>query len=171
MSTRTIYTIGYEGADVRDFLGTLRAAKIQQLIDVRAIALSRRPGFSKTALSEELDSVGIAYHHLQELGDPKSGRDAARDGRQAEFERIYRRHLATAKAQAGLQRAIEIATDSDSCLLCYERDFTACHRRIISDAMANSEGFKVVHLGVKFGIAKLNSYERGRSIHRERAIG
>lgn len=71
-------TIGYEGSSLQDFIATLRAASIRTLIDVRALPISRRPGFAKNALSKALAEAGIDYVHLKGLGDPKEGRDAAR---------------------------------------------------------------------------------------------
>ena len=70
-------TIGYEGARPDDFVGTLQLADIEMVIDIRDRAQSRRPGFSKSALRENLEQNGISYLHLKELGDPKDGRDAA----------------------------------------------------------------------------------------------
>lgn len=66
----TIYTIGYEATTMADFIATLHAAGIERVIDVRALPLSRRPGFSKTALAAELRSNGIDYSHLKALGTP-----------------------------------------------------------------------------------------------------
>ena len=75
-----IYTIGYEGTDIERFVATLKIVGIKHLADVRAVAVSRKKGFSKSALSARLDAEGIQYFHFIELGDPKPGRDAARAG-------------------------------------------------------------------------------------------
>lgn len=89
----TIYTIGYEGTDIDRFVATLKAARIEMLVDVRALALSRKKGFSKKGLAARLDRDGVAYLHLVELGNPKVGRDAARAGQLAEWRHIYDQHL------------------------------------------------------------------------------
>ena len=73
-------TIGYEGASVADFLDALRGANSDLLVDVRAVAMSRRPGFAKTALAANLRDAGIDYLHLRQLGTPADGRAAARGG-------------------------------------------------------------------------------------------
>ena len=65
-----IFTIGYEGATMSEFLAALRNAGVERVIDVRAIANSRRPGFSKTPLRNALAEVGIDYVHLRALGTP-----------------------------------------------------------------------------------------------------
>jgi hypothetical protein len=100
----TLATIGYEGATVQSFLAALRGAEVQLLVDVRAVASSRRPGFSKTRLSENVREVGIDYLHLRALGTPAEGRAAARAGRHAEMHAIFAEHLATPEAQTELGR-------------------------------------------------------------------
>ena len=84
-----IFTIGYEGATMDEFLAALQGAGVQRVIDVRALPLSRRPGFSKSPLRAALEEAGIEYVHLKALGTPADGRAAARAGRHADLERIY----------------------------------------------------------------------------------
>lgn len=100
-------TIGYEKAALNDFIATLQAASVECVIDVRELPLSRKRGFSKTALGQALEGADIRYVHLKALGDPKPGRDAARAGRFEEFNAIYRKHLATPEAQEALVLAGE----------------------------------------------------------------
>lgn len=82
---QSLFTIGYEGVCIGDFMATLRLAGITTLVDIRELPLSRKPGFSKRALAGHVEAVGISYYHIQALGDPKAGRTAAREGRLAEF--------------------------------------------------------------------------------------
>lgn len=156
-------TIGYEGASVQDFFETLRQAGVETLIDVRQVPISRRPGYSKTRLREALEAEGIRYVHLVGLGDPKDGRDAARQGRFAEFKRIFTRHLKTDKAQADLGIAAGLAETNRACLLCYERQPEFCHRSMVADALAHRIGVEVRHLGVKAGLAKYSGERRSRA--------
>lgn len=72
-----LFTIGYEQAKPAAVLDELRRARIELLIDTRAVAASRRPGFSKRQLSASLDDAGIGYVHLQKLGTPAGPRHAA----------------------------------------------------------------------------------------------
>ena len=104
-----MFTIGYEHATAPAFLDALARAKVGLLVDVRAVAASRRPGFSKRQLAAALDEHGIAYVHLRPLGTPKEGRLAARAGRAAEMLRIYERHLATAPAREALDELTALA--------------------------------------------------------------
>jgi uncharacterized protein (DUF488 family) len=77
-SMKSLMTIGYEASQPDLFDATLLRRGVEVLVDVRAVALSRRRGFSKRALAERLEQQGISYLHLSNLGDPKPGRDAAR---------------------------------------------------------------------------------------------
>jgi uncharacterized protein (DUF488 family) len=145
--TSTLWTIGYEAAAVPEFLRTLRDTGVELLVDVRAVASSRRPGYAKTALAANLASVGIDYLHLRGLGTPKEGRVAARAGRHAEMHAVFRGHLATDAAQADLQVLADIvAGGRKACLLCLEADPTHCHRSLVADALARRMQVKVVHL-------------------------
>ena len=56
-----LLTIGYEGSSIGQVIETLRAAGAERLLDVRAVAQSRKPGFSKRQLAAALDEAGIAY--------------------------------------------------------------------------------------------------------------
>jgi uncharacterized protein (DUF488 family) len=136
-----LYTIGYEGTDIDRFVDTLQTVGVSVLVDIRAVALSRKKGFSKTALRERLQGVGIAYLHLVELGDPKAGREAARAGRHTEFQRIYSKHLSSARAESALQTLLAIAQDKAVCLLCFERNPSNCHRSIVANRL-EAKGLK-----------------------------
>jgi uncharacterized protein (DUF488 family) len=148
VSQRHVYTIGYEGADLATFLARLTSAKIAQVIDVRELPLSRKRGFSKSALAAALTESGIRYLHLRDLGDPKPGREAARRGDHTGFLRIYKQHLAGPAAQKALAEASRQASAVRSCLLCFERDHEGCHRAIVAEAMSASTGLEVTHLRV-----------------------
>jgi uncharacterized protein (DUF488 family) len=139
-------TIGYEQAPQARVIETLKAAGVEVLIDVRAIAASRRAGFSKSLLSASLEDAGIEYVHLRELGTPKPGRIAARAGKTAEMRRIYEAHLAEPAAQLQLAQAIEIAKEKTAALLCYEADHRGCHRSIIVERMVEAADFEVENL-------------------------
>ena len=131
-----IFTIGYEATTMGDFIGALQAAGVERVIDVRALPLSRRPGFSKTPLRGALAEVGIEYVHLRALGTPASGREAARKGRHAELERIYGGQLELPEAIAQGAQMRDLAAEKPSALLCYEREPSGCHRSLLLRAVA-----------------------------------
>lgn len=135
-----LFTIGYEGATMDEFLSALKAAGVKRVIDVRALPLSRRPGFSKTPLRASLTEAGIDYVHLRALGTPTEGRAAARAGRQADLERIYDAQLALPEAMVQSEQMKELAAEKPSALLCFERDPKHCHRTLLwKDAVPNAE--------------------------------
>ena len=131
-----VFTIGYEGATMNDFVAALLTAGVQQVIDVRAVPNSRRPGFSKTPQRNALAESGIGYVHLRALGTPADGRAAARAGRHEELERIYQGQLELPEAIAQSAQMRDLAAEVPSALLCYERDPAHCHRSLLLDAVA-----------------------------------
>ena len=139
-----LFTIGYESTTTADFLAALKQAGVKQVIDVRALPLSRRPGFSKTPLGIALAEEGIGYVHLKALGTPAAGREAARKGRTAELEEIYAGQLALPEAIAASAQLRDLVQEQPSALLCYEREPAGCHRSLlIREALPEAE---VVHL-------------------------
>jgi uncharacterized protein (DUF488 family) len=143
-----LFTIGYQGADVERFTATLKDAGVAVVADVRAVALSRKRGFSKGRLRDSLSSQGIGYRHFIDLGTPKSGRDAARAGDAATLRRIYCQEvLAGEPAREALAALAELAAAQPVCLLCFERDPSACHRRIVAERLAE-KGLTAVDLFV-----------------------
>lgn len=133
--TRPLYTIGYEQAKPAAVLDELMRARIELVVDTRAVAASRRPGFSKRQLAASLDEVGIGYIHLQKLGTPAEGRVAARSGDTDALWRIYDKHIKTPEARAELDELIAlIKSGKRLALLCYCRDPKTCHRsRIVAN--------------------------------------
>ena len=126
-----IFTIGYEGATQAELVAALKTAGVEQVIDVRAVPNSRRPGFSKHILAAGLAEAGIDYVHLKALGTPADGRAAARAGQHALLERIYAAQLETPEAGLEAARMIALAQEKASALLCYERDPAECHRTLL----------------------------------------
>lgn len=144
---RSIATIGYQLATVRTFLDALQGAGVDLLVDVRAVASSRRPGFAKSQLAANVGGVGIEYLHLRSLGTPADGRAAARAGHHEELRRIYLTHLATAAAQAELEILADLVRKGrQACLLCLEADPVHCHRSMIAAALTALLPVRIVHL-------------------------
>lgn len=129
-----IFTIGYEGATQAELMAALAAAGVERVIDVRAVPLSRKPGFSKNVLAAALKKVGIDYVHLKALGTPPEGREAARKGRHDVLDRVYAEQLDTPEAAAQTAEMIALAEEKPSALLCFERDPMQCHRSLLRRA-------------------------------------
>lgn len=147
MTASVVTTIGYEQATQDALLATLKAAGIELLVDVRAVAASRRPGFSKRQLAAGAEAAGIGYLHLRGLGTPAEGRLAARKGQPQRMRAIFEAHLLTPAAQADLaELARLVATGRRVCLLCLERNPAHCHRSIVAEALRERLGAEVQDL-------------------------
>jgi len=139
-------TIGYETDTQGGMIGRLKAAEVELVVDVRAVASSRKAGFSKTLLGNSLKADGIDYLHLRPLGTPKPGREAARAGRIDEMRRIFDAHLEEPEAQLALAQATELASQKRIALLCYEDDPNCCHRQIVAQRIRERLKCEVVDL-------------------------
>ena len=143
---RTLSTIGYEGKTLDEFIGELKQAGVALILDVRAVAASRRPGFSKTALSNALRENGIDYRHYRSLGTPAAGREAARKGRTALMREIYAVQLETPEAELALEQLLGDAGERHAALLCYEREAAGCHRTMLVERVLEREAFEICNI-------------------------
>jgi uncharacterized protein (DUF488 family) len=142
-----LFTIGYEKATTDAVLKELKRAKVKLLVDTRAVAASRKPGFSKKQLAAALDENGIAYLHLQKLGTPDDGRQAARAAKLETLWRIYATHLLTPEAIEAMDELVAIVKSGQPvCLLCFERDCACCHRSRIAEVVQDRTGIEVENL-------------------------
>ena len=147
MTARTLATIGYQGTAMPAFLSALTDARVELLVDVRAVASSRRPGFSKTALAANLAESGIDYLQLRGLGTPADGRAAARAGRHEEMRRVFLQHMESPEARDQIDALVEVVrSGTRACLLCFEADPEHCHRTLVAAAVAGQVAVRVVHL-------------------------
>lgn len=132
-----IFTIGYEGATVDEVIAALQKADVTRLVDVRAVPLSRRPGFSKNVLAAHLENADISYTLLKPLGTPPEGREAARKGNVKRLREIYLGQLETPEAMAATGELLGLAAEEPCCLLCWERNPAECHRSILIEELGN----------------------------------
>jgi uncharacterized protein (DUF488 family) len=147
---KKFFTIGYEQTPAKAVLDELEHAGVKLLVDVRAVAASRRPGFSKNQLAAGLDARGISYLHLRGLGTPKEGREAVRSGKFELMHRIYAKHLKTPQAREELDELSALVKKSGPiCILCYERDHSHCHRQWIAEIIGERDGVKVENLAAR----------------------
>jgi uncharacterized protein (DUF488 family) len=145
MNPTVLYTLGYEGFDIAAFIDRLREAGVQTVVDVRELPLSRKKGFSKRAFSECLAIEGIAYFHVPALGCPKNVRDTYRiDGDWARYTRGFIRHLN--QQDAPIRELAKLAKSTIACLVCFEADFSACHRTYVGRAAQRAGALQLKHL-------------------------
>jgi uncharacterized protein (DUF488 family) len=136
---RQLFTAGYEGNTIHTFIATLQTNKVDCVLDVRAVAFSRKPGFSKTALLRNLERANIHYVHIPDLGTPKSIREKLKETSDyVDFFETMDTHL------AGKQNAIEFAYEYVNrytcCLMCFEHLADECHRNIVASKIKTRDG-------------------------------
>lgn len=135
MTSPAIWTIGYEQVTQDAVIAALQEAGVEVLADVRALPLSRRPGFSKSSLAAAVRGGGMEYRHFKALGTPAEGRAAARRHDHAALARIYAGQLELPEAQAAMAELRALAGERKVALLCYERQAGECHRRLLVEAL------------------------------------
>ncbi len=143
----SLFTFGYEGLSIDDFIVRLQKAGVKVVIDVRELPLSRKKGFSKIGFGAALQRVGIVYSHQPVFGCPKPIRNQYKaDGNWKRYEKDFRAYLATQSAAVSELAAFSKTTKA--CLVCFEADFNFCHRSLVARATAAAGGGAVVHLTV-----------------------
>ena len=135
MTKPEIWTIGYEQATQDAVIAALQKAGVEILADIRALPLSRRPGFSKSGLAAAVHEAGMEYRHFKPLGTPADGRAAARRHDHAALARIYQGQLELPEALAAMAELRALASERKVALLCYEREASECHRRLLIEAL------------------------------------
>lgn len=141
----TLFTFGYEGRSIGEFVARLKRARVKTVVDVRELPLSRKPGFSKSAFSSALNKAGIRYVHLPALGCPKPIRNRYRaDGNWPAYVKAFGANLA--KQEGAVAELAKIAAGTTACLVCFEADFDRCHRSIVARALTRLTNISVVHL-------------------------
>jgi uncharacterized protein (DUF488 family) len=140
-----LFTIGYEGRSLPQFLEDLGKAGVRQLVDVREAPISRKRGFSKYDLAEALDSTGISYRHIRALGCPKTIRDRFKlDGDWSRYTQEFMAHLA--HQQPGLEELRALVVSGPTAVVCYEADFNHCHRTYVARSVAHPTGARICHI-------------------------
>jgi len=140
-----IYTIGYEGRTPEDFVGTLKKANVSIVIDIRENASSRKKGFSKKALAAILADNGIKYEHMIHLGTPKDIRiEYKASGDIGYLMEHYRQYLS--ENPDYIADLVNIIEENQTCLMCFEKLPTECHRIILAEYLYLNQGMAINHL-------------------------
>lgn len=145
MAAVPLITLGYEGLSLRSFLRELQRSHVQKVVDVRELPLSRKRGFSKTALSSALDSADIRYEHVRALGCPREIRARyKRDRDWTTYRTGFEHYLAThLDAVASI---VQSTKRERICLVCFEADFRLCHRSLVAAAAEAMGAGRAIHL-------------------------
>ncbi|WP_054693665.1 DUF488 domain-containing protein [Syntrophomonas palmitatica] len=140
-----IYTIGYEGKTLEEFLKTLKNAGVTFLVDVRENPNSRKKGFSKQILSETLNNQDIKYKHFAKLGTPKDIRLEYQSSGNIDFLfEHYRNYLK--QNPEYIDNLLDEIGDNCACLMCFEKLATQCHRLVITEYLFINHGAAIKHL-------------------------
>lgn len=137
-----ILGVGYEGRTLTEFVDGLLADGVTHLVDVRLTPTSRKPGFSKTALSRALGEAGIAYDHRPALGNPKANR-AGFAGGPADLARAraaFAQRMSRPEAVEAIDDMARLARQTLVAVLCFEADQTRCHRDVVLSEIAGLLG-------------------------------
>lgn len=144
---RKLWTIGYTGFSIDEFSQELAGHGVECLIDIREFPISRKAGFSKSALRQNLENVGIAYHHYRLLGSPRHLRhELWRTGNYERFFGRVHRHIASPDATNEIREVIRIARQASTCLMCCCPDWQFCHRKCVVEAISKLTYFSYEHL-------------------------
>ena len=142
--TPVIFSIGYEGKSIEQFIALLQQEDVRQIIDVRERPFSYKSGFSKSPLRDNLHKAGIEYHHIKELGTDKRSRDEYK--RTGDIKKLcvtYSKRLDRSPDQYNI--LLSLASNKTTALMCFENDYKGCHRQVIEQRLQD-DGFNVQHL-------------------------
>jgi len=144
---RELFTVGYEGTTIETFIDNLKGNGIDCILDIRALPLSRKPGFSKTKLAERLSLAGVRYIHLAKLGTPKNIRERLKSTR--DYSMFFdKMEIYLAGQREAIEFAYNYVMNSRCCLMCFERLADHCHRKIVAEKIkaTNGDGLQIKHL-------------------------
>jgi len=139
----TIYTIGYGGRKIDDFLSLMQTHNIKHVVDIRLRPDKAHDGSWVKAKTNDkgiqrwLTLHGIDYLSLVELGNVF-----------LEFNDWADRYTSLFESSGDLlvERLVNLKVDGEVCLLCAEKSHLLCHRKIITDFLEKNHSVKVVHI-------------------------
>jgi uncharacterized protein (DUF488 family) len=143
-----LFTIGYEKLDPEQFIAHLNYHGIDMVADIRKLPVSRKKGFSKTALQETLKHNRIDYSNFQELGASKELRNELfKTGNYNRFFQKFESNIS--KKTDYLNGIISLLNRGRTvALLCFERDPQKCHRKVVAEEIRklNGNGLRIEHI-------------------------
>ena len=148
-SSMILFTIGYEGKDIEEYVQVLEENMVKVVVDVRRNPISRKYGFSKTRMREKLASKGIDYIHIPKLGIESVRRRSLKTIADYNALFLWYENEVLDKEEVALSEIIElISLDKRVALTCFEADPTSCHRLMVSEKISEiaSEDWKLIHL-------------------------
>lgn len=147
MSDYKLFTIGYEGRNIDEFVSLLKENSITRLIDVREVPLSRKKGFSKSRLNERLQNENIEYVHIKALGSPTEIRKKLKtDWNYKSFFKAFSVYLH--QNWWAIENAYQYLSNGVNCIMCFESHPFQCHRSTVADKIKEHDGneLKIEHI-------------------------
>lgn len=141
----TIYTIGYSGFSIDDFVNALQSNRISLLVDVRSQPYSQHfPDYHKDILEKTLKRSGICYRNCaKEFGARQEDPAYCADEGYLDFELFAKSPVFL----GGYEKLIGRMKQGDRCaLMCAEKDPFNCHRSILVSRPFHEAGYEVIHL-------------------------
>lgn len=144
-----LFTIGYEGISLEEYLVRLLKNDVKVLVDVRNNPLSMKYGFSKSQLKRYCESLNIRYVHIPEVGIQSEQRQEL--STQADYDRLfttYRKTNLTKTLKSQFDILNLLKENKRIALTCFEANICQCHRKHLAEAIENLPGFeyKVLHI-------------------------
>lgn len=143
-----LYTIGYQGRSLDDFLALLEREEITCVVDVRKNAISRKPGFSKTKLKHALNNKGISYIHIRSLGIESKYRNNLNSKDDFINLFVFYKDRILPQHRSEIKEIIQLAQKDRLALFCYEYDPSLCHRRIIAEQVCSNATMELQHITI-----------------------
>ncbi len=149
-NTAIFYTIGHSTRSLDEFVGLLKSAGADMLVDVRTVPRSRtNPQFNADTLPEALRAADIGYRHFASLGGlrgrQKGITESPNDYWENDSFRNYADYAGTEPFRTGLQELRTLGHERHCAIMCAEAVWWRCHRRIIADYLL-AAGETVLHI-------------------------
>lgn len=138
-----LFTIGYEGSSLEEYLNKLIRQDVRALIDVRNNPVSMKFGFTKSTLQNACEKVGIAYIHIPEVGIQSELRQELKN--QADYNQLFEEYKASVLPQTKVNQhdIFQLLEKYERiALTCFEADICQCHRKPLAEAIARLDGWK-----------------------------
>jgi uncharacterized protein (DUF488 family) len=138
-----LFTIGYEGISLEEYLNRLIKNNVKLLVDVRKNPLSQKYGFSKSSLTRYCGNLGIDYVHIPEVGIDSSKRRELKD--QSDYDELFVEYCQTVlKETMDAQNKIIGLLEQYRriALTCFEAETCQCHRTHLAEKLKDSPDFK-----------------------------
>lgn len=138
-----LFTIGYEGISLEEYLKRLLQNDVKLLVDVRNNPLSMKFGFSKNQLKKYCESLGINYIHFPEVGIQSDKRQQLNS--QVDYDRLfsyYKKENLPKTKSAQIEILNLLKENKRIALTCFEANTCQCHRTHLAESIAKLKGFE-----------------------------